>query len=304
MPSHAHEALLVMTRADPTLPDWIQTQLGDPVAPCHHARLSDPTVRPHMFQADTVVVLSDEADDPTRATVVEVQGAAEPGKLATWKLYCAQAEAELTKSVRRKKPVTVRSTLVVFFSHPAVAAWYRAEIAQDTSAVRLHPRFVTPADIDLIVDAAVAATNPMRVLFSAFCHRGKDTVAAMFGALLAALAGLERDQKLFYDDVIAGGFSPATRTRWEMFLMTTATGQRYHTEIYNTIDREAQARGEARGEARGKAQSVLDLLGDRGMAVPDSIRQTILACADLDQIRRWQRRALTAVTVQDVISGE
>ncbi|ONH33616.1 hypothetical protein [Pseudofrankia asymbiotica] len=86
--------------------------------------------------------------------------------------------------------------------------------------------------------------------------------------------------------------------------MATATGQRYHNENYNKIDREAEARGEARGEALGRAESVLDLLADRGMNVPDEVRAQVLACTDLDRLRRWQRRALTAITVADVVEPQ
>jgi hypothetical protein len=76
----------------------------------------------------------------------------------------------------------------------------------------------------------------------------------------------------------------------------TTPGRRYRTDRYNEIA--------AAAEARGFARSVVDLLEARGVPVSDEIRETILACTDLDQLRIWVRRAVTATTAEGVILSQ
>jgi hypothetical protein len=46
---------------------------------------------------------------------------------------------------------------------------------------------------------------------------------------------------------------------------------------------------------------VLTVLNARGMPVPEAVREQILACADLDQLDAWLRRAIVATNADDVI---
>jgi len=41
--------------------------------------------------------------------------------------------------------------------------------------------------------------------------------------------------------------------------------------------------------------------GARGVSVPATVREQILACTDLAQLDTWLRRAVTATTAEDVI---
>jgi hypothetical protein len=104
--------------------------------------------------------------------------------------------------------------------------------------------------------------------------------------------------------VTVGRLPAAARARWEAFLVTTTVGKRYYDEMFNEIDARAEARGEALGEARGEAlgeaRSVLLVLESRGIPVPDTIRERVLASVDTAQLDRWLRRAATAATIEDV----
>ena len=79
--------------------------------------------------------------------------------------------------------------------------------------------------------------------------------------------------------------------------MSTTTGSQYRSELLREID----AQGEARGKALGEAQAVLTVLDARGVAVPEAVREQILASTDLTQLDTWLRRATTATTADDVI---
>jgi hypothetical protein len=63
------------------------------------------------------------------------------------------------------------------------------------------------------------------------------------------------------------------------------------------------AKGEARGLATGKAESVLLLLGSRGLAVSPELRMQILGCTDLVRLERWLHAALTARSADEILSA-
>jgi hypothetical protein len=48
---------------------------------------------------------------------------------------------------------------------------------------------------------------------------------------------------------------------------------------------------------------MLTVLEARGVPVPETIREQILACTDLAKLDTWLRRAVTADAAEDVIRG-
>jgi predicted transposase YdaD len=65
---------------------------------------------------------------------------------------------------------------------------------------------------------------------------------------------------------------------------------------------EGREEGIETGAARESASMILELLSDRGIAVPADTETRIRACADLDTLRRWRRRAAHAKAVEDVFA--
>jgi len=61
-------------------------------------------------------------------------------------------------------------------------------------------------------------------------------------------------------------------------------------------------RGERTGKAEGKAESVLAVLTAREVSVSAEERAQILACADLGQLERWLRVAMTAERAADLFA--
>ncbi|MEU0332424.1 hypothetical protein [Streptomyces sp. NPDC006193] len=60
----------------------------------------------------------------------------------------------------------------------------------------------------------------------------------------------------------------------------------------------------AEGRAEGRAEDILFVLERRGVHVPDAARTRITSCDDLDILRRWLDRALTAHTAEDLFAEE
>ena len=64
----------------------------------------------------------------------------------------------------------------------------------------------------------------------------------------------------------------------------------------------AQRTAEERAaEAHGQANAIMIVLDERGVAVPDDIRDHVLECTDPTQLNVWLRQACTATTIADVI---
>jgi hypothetical protein len=62
-----------------------------------------------------------------------------------------------------------------------------------------------------------------------------------------------------------------------------------------------KAASEARGARREAAEAVLAVLAGRGLDVPPRVRTAIEGSGDLDRLRRWHLRALTAASADEAI---
>ncbi|GGZ12729.1 hypothetical protein [Streptomyces poonensis] len=58
----------------------------------------------------------------------------------------------------------------------------------------------------------------------------------------------------------------------------------------------------AEGQAQAGAESILVVLGARGLAIPDHVRGRVTSCTHLDTLTRWHRRAVTAPTAEDIFT--
>ncbi|GHE74251.1 MULTISPECIES: hypothetical protein [Streptomyces] len=49
---------------------------------------------------------------------------------------------------------------------------------------------------------------------------------------------------------------------------------------------------------------ILRILGWRDIPVPESVRERVPACPDLDLLELWAERAVRATTAEDLFAGE
>jgi hypothetical protein len=54
------------------------------------------------------------------------------------------------------------------------------------------------------------------------------------------------------------------------------------------------------GRAEGKAEDVLEVLEARGLAIPDDVRQRVMASTNLAELRRWLRRAVVVSSAGEI----
>jgi hypothetical protein len=62
--------------------------------------------------------------------------------------------------------------------------------------------------------------------------------------------------------------------------------------------------GRKEGRIQDRAEMILRILEWRGIPVPESVRQRVMACTGLDQLETWGRRAVHAATADDLFEGD
>jgi hypothetical protein len=66
---------------------------------------------------------------------------------------------------------------------------------------------------------------------------------------------------------------------------------------------ETSQRLRAEGRAQGRAEDILRILERRDIETPDTVRDRVSSCTDLDTLDTWFDRALTATTAEDLFTG-
>jgi len=238
------------------------------------------------YHADALLVYYDAANVPVQAIIFEVQREWDPDKRWTLPIYVSHAEIDTRTDC----------LLMLFCPNKTVADRYRTLFPSTAlSAMHLWVIVYTPDDIDLVLDADEAIAAPERAIFAALCHGENLDKGVVFPVLGKVLASVDPTQATMYVNILLAGLPAAVVPDLEAYVMTT------YPEIRSTVYLEGIAEGEARGEARGKAEAVLEILGLRGVRVPDETREKILSCTDPGQLTTWLRHATTARTIGDVL---
>ena len=145
----------------------------------------------------------------------------------------------------------------------------------------------------IVTDPAVAARWPELAVLSAMAQGESDLGEAIAAAVLPAIQGLDDERVRFYGDLVLNSLSEATRQSLE----TKMKGYQYQSEFAKKYV--AQGRSEGRTETR--ASDVLTVLRARGIVVPDTARERILAQKDPERLERWLEKAAVAPSVAEVI---
>jgi hypothetical protein len=146
----------------------------------------------------------------------------------------------------------------------------------------------------VVSDPAVAAGDPELAVLSAMAHGGEEPKTAAqiaFAGLIASL-GLEDERALLYSDLIRTSLSDAARKALEA-LMATPQGYEFQSEFARKHDAIGQAKGVVLGQVKARAEAIISFLEARGVPLSSEQRERILACADLELLGQWIRKAAT-----------
>ncbi|MFC8595752.1 hypothetical protein [Streptomyces atroolivaceus] len=276
MVSSPHEAMHRVFQEYPELFSRVSEVLGVSFPPFVSADVvtTDLTEsRPVERRVDTLLRIETEHDGPF-LLAVEAQGKKDPDKPTSWAYYVSY----LLEKYR------VPTTLLVVCQDRATAAWAARPVplgSPQWPVLTLRPLVAGPHNIPAVTDVAEARKDLALATLSAALRDAPDDIAAPIVELTAQ--GL--------------GNRPAAQ-QWRNLVAVDLSF------YISPLSEEIRDEGRAEGEARGRAEDILLVFDERGIDVPDGIRNTITGCRDLDVLRRWLRRAATAATADEILDGE
>ncbi|MER6122309.1 hypothetical protein ABT173_06375 [Streptomyces sp. NPDC001795] len=247
--------------------------------------------RPLERRVDTVLRIG-PSDGEDFLLAIESQSKRVPGKEASWAYYVAYLQAKY------RLPVL----LLVVCQDGATAKWAAGPFDCGTrgwTAQRTYPLVAGPDNLPVITDARTAAKNLPLAVLSALAHARSADCGAILKAISSALQELQETDPdtagYFFDFLeINLGDTPAGK-KWKeiMSFVSYFPGR-------GTVRETAYLEGRTEGEAKG----ILSVLEVRGIPVPDSVRERITACTDLDRMDAWLERSRTVERAEDLFAED
>jgi flagellar biosynthesis/type III secretory pathway protein FliH len=306
MPSMAHEILVDLFRNRPSLAAEILVEvLGLSLPPYTEARLASTDlteVQPAEYRADVVVVLLDR-DIPVRVIIVEVQLSPTPRKRLSWPAYVT-----VSRAIHG-----CPASLLIVAPEPAVANWCAEPIETGVPRFVLYPPVLRRTAVPVVTNPEEAARRPELGVLSAMAHGETEQGATIAATVLPVIRELDDDRARLYYDLVYNSLNEAARRALEAMMK----GYEYQTDFakkYVAQGRtegltegrsagltEGRSAGLAEGRTEEAARALLTVLRARGLAVPDAVRERILAQKDLERLERWLEKAAVAASVAAVL---
>jgi hypothetical protein len=91
---------------------------------------------------------------------------------------------------------------------------------------------------------------------------------------------------------------PQAKQMWRDLM--TAMQYFWRHPLAEQVREEGREEGREQGRVQERAEMVLRVLEWRGIAVSDSVRERVDACADLDQLEIWAQRAVHITDAEEL----
>lgn len=280
MPSPWHDTISNLVEERPgfiieVARDWldIDTTPGLP------GRLG-PTVfntRPSKDLIADMVVLAGPAYDVAHVVVVEAQQEPSPEKLRKLPKYAMAAHLQYD----------CPADVLMICPDKKTADWYGQAIPTNVDSALFYPRVLFPQQVPKITDPGEVAAEPERAVLSVAYHGDDPAVANAFVSGVGTLGGKRAPQYYEY------GFSMSSAGVRDILRRIMSTT---HWPVYSPFAKEHFGKG----QVEDRRDSILEVLEERGLEVTAPQRKRINDCADLDQLKKWHKAAVTAASTDDL----
>jgi hypothetical protein len=284
VPSHLHEALLLLFRNRPELAaELLHGALSVQLPAYTEARIesADLTdIQPAEYRADLVVLLYDQ--QPVMGVVVEAQLARDEDKPFTWPMYVTGLRARI------RCPVC----LLVVTADESVAKW-AGRTVQIGGLHAFTPYVLGPSGVPVVIDHAQAQADPELAVLSAMAHgRDPDITQTLEIALaaIAASAGLDASRSTLYFDLVVTSLGETAR---QALRNMDPAKYEYQSEFAK--------RFLSQGKAEGKADAVLKQLALRFGPLPETAQERVRS-ANAAQLDALVELVLTAKSLDDALA--
>lgn len=246
-------------------------------------------IRPLERRVDTLLKIDTLSDD-SYLLAVEAQGRKDTGKPASWAYYAAHLHAKYR----------LPSVLLITCQDKGTATWAAGPFTFGPTywpTFTVRPLVLGPHNVPPITDPVAAAKDIPLATLSAITH-GKDTNAgAILKALAAALKTIDTETAEIFAELTELGLGAAPAAKLWRHLMTVDLAF-FRSETSQRL----RAEGREEGLVQGRAEDILRILERRGVKTPDTVREQVSTCADLDALDTWFDRALTVTTAEDLFT--
>jgi hypothetical protein len=166
-----------------------------------------------------------------------------------------------------------------------------------------------------------ASRRPELGVLSAMAHGGAEQGTTIGAAVLPAIRGLDDDRARLYYDLVYNSMNDAARRSLEEMMK----GYEYQSDFAKKYVAQGHAEGLTEGLTKGltegltkgltegltegltkgrteaTALNLLTVLRVRGIAVPDAVRERILAQKDPERLERWLEKAAVASSIAAIL---
>lgn len=239
-----------------------------------------PLIRPARSN-DMALALTLAGRPPRQGfVIVEVQLRVDSRKEVTWPFTWSATHARIDGG-----PVWV----IVITPNRATERWAIDLLGRAIPALG-HFVVLGPTTLERVRRGREARRDPERALLSGLVHAGKRGDHELVPAIVAACSTLRGvDGMLHVHDVIASRLTPSGKAA----LMSLT--QKTKPYVWQSdFAKHHQAVGLERGRAEHARAAILTILEERDIPVTRQQTALVKKCADLAQLDRWLRRAVTA----------
>ncbi|MFF3502293.1 hypothetical protein [Streptomyces sp. NPDC003247] len=247
-------------------------------------------IEPVERRVDTL--LRAETGEGTYLLVVESQGKPDERKRGSWPYYLSYLYEKY-----RCEPV-----LIVVTQNSATARWASEPIHLGVAgcpSLTVRPFVLGPDNVPVIADEREAGQDVPLAVLSAMTHGRGRQAPAILDSLAAALRTIDRDTAAvfvqFVDSCLA---DDQARQMWRDLM--TAIQYFWRHPLAEQVREEGRVEGREEVRVQERADTVVRILGFRGVPVSDAVRARVESCSDLDRLALWQKRALHVEKAEDI----
>jgi hypothetical protein len=247
-------------------------------------------IRPLERRVDTVLKVA-PSDGEEFLLAIESQSRRAPAKATSWAYYAAHLHAKYDLPV----------LLVVVCNDRTTATWaagpFSYGVGTWTTQVT-HPFVLGPDNVPEITDESMMAQQPALATLSAIVHSKSRETPAILEMLARGMRSFDRETTQYWCELLEIGLenTPAKETWRELMAVVSFFPGR------GTLFEQRYLEGQAEGKAEDRASLILRVLEKRGIPFPESVRERITSCTDLDTLTLWFDRSLTAATADELFS--
>ncbi|MFJ8716778.1 hypothetical protein ACIRD9_26955 [Streptomyces violaceus] len=252
-------------------------------------------IKPLERRVDTVLKVEPSEGDGF-LIAIEAQTARSRDKGSSWSYYVAYLRAKFDLPV----------LLVAVCRNRPTASWaagpFECRVGNwMTQATR--PFVLGPDNVPVITDESMIVREPAMATFSAIVHSDSEDAPAILGMVARGMRSFDKATAKYWCEWLEVGLedTPVQET-WRELEKMVGTYFPGRGTLFEQTYLEGKAEGRAQGRAEDRTVLILRVLEKRGIDVPETARERITSCTDLDTLTLWFDRSLTATTAEDLFA--